>query len=153
MKYIMILIMCFPTLVLLYGASGEFYNGSIVIEFPNSLNPTVEDGVVITGYAAVDALNAALGAVDFKYYDLSWTTRLKYIIVLYFDESRLVDVENEVGSYIQATAGLGTRVEYFMNPEVNSVPGEYLYSDSIYHPEDTLWPMYNDISISASILA
>ena len=45
MKYIMILIMCFPTLVLLYGASGEFYNGSIVIEFPNSLNPTVEDGV------------------------------------------------------------------------------------------------------------
>ncbi len=52
MKYIMILIMCFPALVLLYGASGEFYNGSIVIEFPNSLNPTVEDGVVITGYAA-----------------------------------------------------------------------------------------------------
>ena len=36
MKYIMILIMCFPALVLLYGASGEFYNGSIVIEFPNS---------------------------------------------------------------------------------------------------------------------
>lgn len=66
-------------------------------------------------------------------------------MVIYFDESRLVNVENEVGSYIQATAGLGTRVEYFMNPEVNSVPGEYLYSDSIYHPEDTLWPMYNDM--------
>ncbi len=66
-------------------------------------------------------------------------------MVLYFDESRLVDVENEVGSYIQATAGLGTRVGYFMNLEVNSVPGEYLYSDNIYHPEDTLWPMYDDM--------
>lgn len=59
MKYIMILIMCIPALVLLYGVSGEFNNGSIVIEFPTGLNPTVEDGVVITGYAAVDALNAA----------------------------------------------------------------------------------------------
>jgi len=137
--------MCFPALLLLYGASGDFNNGSIVIEFPNSLNPTVEDGVVITGYAAVDSLNAELGAVDFEYYDLSWTTKLRYILVLYFDESRLVDVENEAGSYIQATAGLGTRVEHFMNPEVNSVPGEYLYSDTIYHPEDTLWPMYNDM--------
>ncbi len=51
MKYIMILIMCIPALVLLYGVSGEFNNGSIVIEFPTGLNPTVEDGVVITGYA------------------------------------------------------------------------------------------------------
>lgn len=51
MKYIMMLIMCIPALVLLNGVSGEFNNGSIVIEFPNSLNPTVEDGVVITGYA------------------------------------------------------------------------------------------------------
>jgi len=41
----MIMIMCLPALVLLYGVSGEFNNGSIVIEFPNSLNPKVEDGV------------------------------------------------------------------------------------------------------------
>jgi len=87
MKYIMILIMCLPALVLLYGVSGEFNNGSIVIEFPNNLNPRVENGVVITGYAAVDALNAALGAVDFEYYDLSWTTKLRYILVLYFDDT------------------------------------------------------------------
>lgn len=40
------------------------------MEFPNSQNPIIEDGVVITGYAAVDSLNAVLGAVNFEYFDL-----------------------------------------------------------------------------------
>ena len=71
MKYIMILIMCMQALVLLNGVSGEFSSGSIVIEFPNSLNPKIQDGVVITGNAAVDSLNTVLGAIYYKYYDLS----------------------------------------------------------------------------------
>lgn len=36
MKNILITIMCVTSLVLLYGVSGEFNNGSIVMEFPNS---------------------------------------------------------------------------------------------------------------------
>ena len=71
MKYIMILIMCMQALVLLNGVSGEFSSGSIAIEFPNRLNPKIQDGVVITGNAAVDSLNTVLGAIYYKYYDLS----------------------------------------------------------------------------------
>lgn len=145
MKYIMILIICMQALVLLNGVSGEFSSGSIVIEFPNSLNPKIQDGVVITGNAAVDSLNTALGAIYYKYYDLSWTSRLKYVIVLYFDGSRVFDVEDEVNSYSQATSGLGARVEFIQNPEIESIPGEFLYSENIYHPEDTLWKLYDDV--------
>lgn len=144
MKYIMILILCMQALVFLSGISGEFSSGSIVIEFPSSLNPKIQDGVVVTGNAAVDSLNTALGAVHYEYYDLSWTSRLKYIIVLHFDSSRVFDVEKEVNSYSQATSGLGARVEFIQNPEIESIPGEYLYSENIYHPEDTLWKLYSD---------
>lgn len=70
MKHILITIMCVTSLVLLYGVSGQFNNGSIVMEFPNSQNPRIEDGVVITGHEAVDSLNAVLGAVNFEYFDL-----------------------------------------------------------------------------------
>lgn len=144
MKYIMILIMCMQVLVLLNGVTGEFDSGSIVIEFPNNINPKIQDGVVITGNATVDSLNAVIGAINFEYYDLSWTSRLKHILVLYFDATRVIDVEDEVLSYSQATSGLSARVEFIPNPEIESIPGEFLYSENIYHPEDTLWKLYDD---------
>ena len=49
MNYIMILIICMQAFVLLNGVTGEFNSGSIVIQFPNSINPKIQDSIVITG--------------------------------------------------------------------------------------------------------
>jgi hypothetical protein len=124
----------------------EFMDNSdcIMFEFNSSLNPRLENGIVITGIAAIDSLNIVNHANTFKYYDFSWTSRLKYILIVYFDPAHNNNVEDKLQEYQLAAAGLSKSVEYIPEPSVEMIPGEFLYSDSIYHDVDTAWMMYDD---------
>lgn len=141
MKYFYTLIMLLCAFCLLNGLSG---GGSIVIEFPYPINPEIETGVVTIGNVAVDSLNAVYGISDFDYYDLSWTTRLNYLLELHLDDTPIFNIEDIIKSYAEATKNIGTRIEYLGKPEVDGIPGEYLYSDSLRHTEDTIFSLYSD---------
>lgn len=116
----------------------------IVIEFTSSLNPRLENGFVITDISAIDSLNIANHANSFQYYDFTWTSRLKYILNIYFDPEYTFDVGNELQKYHLAAAGVSDYVGFIEKPSVEMIPGEYLYSEDVYHFEDTIWPIHND---------
>ncbi|MBM4403014.1 MAG: hypothetical protein FJ042_01275 [Candidatus Cloacimonetes bacterium] len=59
----------------------------------NGANPRLEQGIVVTGIPEIDSLNAMLYANNFQYYDFTWTTRLKYILQIYFDPDHTPEVE------------------------------------------------------------
>gem|GEM_PF-7049431 len=46
--------------------------------------------------------------------------------------------------YQSAVQGIGGQAEFIPKPEVEMIPGEYLYSENVYHEHDTLWPLYID---------
>ena len=124
----------------------EFMDNSdcIVFELNSSLNPRLENGIVITGLASLDSLNVVNHANNFKYYDFTWSSQLEYILLVYFDPLYSINVESKLQEYRVAAAGLPKSVEYIPMPLVEMTPGEFLYSDNIYHDEDTVWMIYDD---------
>jgi len=133
-------------LIIIPVYAQEFMDNSdcIMFEFNSSLNPRLENGIVITGIAAIDSLNIAYHANNFQYYDFTWSSRLKYILLVYFDPLYSIDVESKLQEYQLAAAGLSKSVEYLPIPSIEMIPGEFLYSEGIYHDEDTAWMMYDD---------
>lgn len=116
----------------------------MVFEFNSSLNPRLENGIVVTGIATVDSLNVANHANNFQYYDFTWSSRLKYVLLVYFDPLYSIDIESKLQEYELAVVGLSNSVEYIPKPSVEMIPGEFLYSENIYHDEDTAWMIYDD---------
>lgn len=116
----------------------------MVFEFNSSLNPRLENGIVVTGIATVDSLNVANHANNFQYYDFTWSSRLKYVLLVYFDPQYSIDIESKLQEYQLAAVGLSNSVEYIPKPSVEMIPGEFLYSETMYHDEDTAWMIYDD---------
>lgn len=144
-KYLYLILLALALLWFPVYANIESYETDcITIKFNIDISPQLVNNIVITSIPEIDSLNTTYHANGFKYFNFSWSTRIKNVMFLFFDPFYAPDVESLTHKYQIAAEGFSYYVEYICKPEVNFVPGEYLYSSSMYNDEDTIWQMYNE---------
>ncbi|MDP8233036.1 MAG: S8 family serine peptidase [Candidatus Zophobacter franzmannii] len=112
-------------------------------------NPIIDgNGIVKFGITELDSLNNVYNCTNFSIMNFSWATYLRNYVFLYFDNSP--DVELLCAKYNEVYGNNAEFIQYRKEPELVTVPGDYMYSSTKQHPEDVLWKFHADTGVKST---